>query len=106
MADRVFQITEVLLLKYFALNVLPGAMIKSQMAHSEVRKPKKLLHSRIRVQLVISLIKSYRCSKSILPIAVLHSCDDIIHNCAGLCNLNFYNNVIITFYAFLQEVII
>ena len=44
MADRVFQITEELLLKYFALNVLPGPRIKSQMANSEVRKPKKLLN--------------------------------------------------------------
>ena len=44
MADRVFQITQELLLKYFALNVLPGARIKSQMANSEVRKPKTILN--------------------------------------------------------------
>ena len=44
MADRVFQITEELLLKYFALNVLPGARIKSQMVNSELMKPKKLLN--------------------------------------------------------------
>ena len=41
-ADRVFQITEELQLKYFALDILPGARIKLQMANSEVRKPKKL----------------------------------------------------------------
>ena len=43
MADRVFQIAEELLLKYFALNVLPGARIKSQMVNSDVRNLKKSL---------------------------------------------------------------
>ena len=57
----------------------------------------------IRVHRVINLVKSYRCSKSVLAIAVLHSCDDIIHTCTGMCNLNFCNKVIITFCAFLQE---
>ena len=42
MADRTFQITEELQLKYFALDILPGARIKLQMANSEVRQPKKI----------------------------------------------------------------
>ena len=44
MADQVFQIAEELMLKFFALSIPPGARIKSQIADSEVRKPKKLVN--------------------------------------------------------------
>ena len=42
---------------------------------------------RIHVKGAINRIKSYRILKSVLPITVVHSCDDIVRTCAGLCNL-------------------
>ena len=87
MADRGFQITEELMMKYCTLSVPPGARIESQMTNLEVKKTKKIANLRIHVERAINRIKSYRILKSVLPITVLHSCDDIIRTCAGLCNL-------------------
>ena len=87
MADRGFQITEELMMKYCTLSVPPGVSIKSQMTNSEERKTKKIANMRIHVESPIICIKNYRILKSVLPITVLHSCDDIIFTCARLCNL-------------------
>ena len=72
------------MMKYCTLNVPSGASIKSQMTNSEIRETKKIANLRIHVELAINRIKSYRILKSLLPITVLHSCDDIRRTCAGL----------------------
>jgi len=74
MADRGFQIMEELLLNFCTLSVPPGARLKSQMTSAEVKK-------------AINRIKTFRIFKSVLPITMLHHCDDIIRTCAALCNL-------------------
>ena len=86
MADRGFQIQEELLLKFCTLSVPPGARLKSQMTTQEVKKTKEVAN-RIHVERAIDRIKAFRISKSILPITMLHHCDDIILTCAALCNL-------------------
>ena len=74
-------------MKYCTLSVPPGARIKSQVTNLELRKTKKIANLRIHVERAINRIKSYKILKSVLPIARLHNCDDIIRTCAGLCNL-------------------
>ena len=74
-------------MKYCTLSVPPGARIKSEMTHSEVRKTKKNANLRIHVERALNCITSYRILKSVLPLTMLHSCDDIIRTCAGLCDL-------------------
>ena len=90
MADRRFQITKELIVRYCTLSVPPGAEIKSQITNSEVRKTKNIANLRIHVERAIKRIKSYRILKSVLPLIVLHSCDDIIRTCAGQWNLKPY----------------
>ena len=74
-------------MKYCTLSVPPGARIKSQMTNSELRKTKQIANLGIHEERAINRIKSYKILKSVLPIAGLHSCDDMISTCAGLCNL-------------------
>ena len=73
--------------RYCTLSVPPGAEIKSQITNSEVRKTKNIANLRIHVERAIKRIKSYRILKSVLPLIVLHSCDDIIRTCARQWNL-------------------
>ena len=108
MTDWGFQITEGLMMKYCTLNVPSGASIKSQMTNSEIRETKKIANLRIHVELAINRIKSYRILKSLLPITVLRSCDDIRHTCAGLWNLKsllFKNSTTTEWYLLLWNVI-
>ena len=87
MADRGFQITEELLLRFCSLSVPPGARTKSQMTSAECKKTKHVANLRIHVERAINRIKIYRIFKSILPISMLHHADDIVHVCAAMCNL-------------------
>ena len=64
------------------------------MTSSEVRKMKKIANLRIHVERAINRIKSYRILKSVLTVTVLHSCDDIIRTCAGMCNLKSFKIVL------------
>ena len=87
MADRGFQIKEELMMKFCTLSVPPGARVKSQMTNSECKTTKDVANLRIHIERAINRIKTYRILKSIVPITMLHSCDDIVRTCAGLCNL-------------------
>ena len=87
MADRGFQITEELLLRFCSLSVPPGARTKAQMTEEECKKTTDIANLRIHVERAINRIKTFRILKSVLPITMLHHADDIVHTCAALCNL-------------------
>lgn len=87
MADRGFQITEELLLRYCHLVVPPGARLKSQMTFMECSKTKSVANLRIHVERSIRRIKTYRILQTPLPITMLHHVDDIVRTCAAFCNL-------------------
>ena len=87
MADRGFQITEDLLLKFCSLVVPPGARAKSQFSEKEVKKTKEIANLRIHVERAMNRIKTFRIFKSVLPITVLHCIDDIARSCVALSNL-------------------
>ena len=87
MADRGFQIHEELMMKFCKLTVPPGARVKSQMTTAEVKKTKEVANLRIHVERAINRIKTYRILQTVMPITILHHCDDIIKVCAALCNL-------------------
>jgi len=78
MTDRGFQIMEELLLNFCTLSVPPGARLKSQMTSAEVKKTKDVANLRIHVERAINRIKTFRIFKFVLPITMLHHCDDII----------------------------
>ncbi|XP_057306739.1 uncharacterized protein LOC130644953 [Hydractinia symbiolongicarpus] len=87
MADRGFQITEELLLRYCHLVVPPGARLKSQMTFMECSKTKSVANLRIHVERSIRRMKTYRILQTPLPITMLHHVDDIVRTCAAFCNL-------------------
>ena len=87
MADRGFQIQEELMMKFCKLTVPPGARVKSQMTTAEVKKTKEIANLRIHVERAINRIKTFRILKTVMPITMLHHCDDIIRVCGALCNL-------------------
>ena len=108
MADGGFQITEELMMKYCTLSVPSGAEIKSQITNSEARKTKNIANLRIHVERAIKRIKSYRILKSVLPLIVLQSCDNIIRTCARQWNLKpllFKNSTTTEWYLLLCNVI-
>jgi len=65
----------------------PGARLKSQMTSAEVKKTKDVANLRIHVERAINRIKTFRIFTSVLPITMLHHCDDIIRTFAALCYL-------------------
>ena len=87
MVNRRFQVNDEFMLKYCMLSAPPEARIKLQMTNSEVRKTKKKKNAnqRIHVYRAINRIKSYKISKPILPVTVLHNCNEIICTCTRLC---------------------
>ena len=48
---------------------------------------KEVANLRIHVEQAINRIKTFRILKTVLPVTMLHHCDDIIVTCAALCNL-------------------
>ena len=87
MADRGFQIQEELIMNFCKLSVPPGARVKAQLTKKETNKTKDIANLRIHVERAINRIKTYRILKNIFPISMLHSVDDIVKVCGGLCNL-------------------
>jgi hypothetical protein len=57
------------------------------MTTGECKKTKDVANLRIHVERAINRIKTYRILKTILPVSMLHHCDDIVLSCAALCNL-------------------
>ena len=50
-------------------------------------KTKDVANLRIHVKRAINRIKTFRILKTVLPITMMHHCDDIILTCSALCNL-------------------
>ena len=49
----------------------------SQMTEVEAKKTKEVANLRIHVEPAINRIKTYRILKTVMPITMLHHCDDI-----------------------------
>ena len=75
------------MMKFCKLTDPPGARVKSQMTTAEVKKTKEIANSRIHVERVTNRMKTLRMLKTVMPITILHHCDDIIRVCGALCNL-------------------
>ena len=87
MADRGFQIKELLLLLQAKLTIPPSSKGKQQMSSADVKVTKHVANLRIHVERAINRIKWFRILKHTLPLSLVPCIDDIICVCAALCNL-------------------
>ena len=74
------------MLKFCTLSLPSGARVKAQMTTAECKTTKNVSNLRIHVECAINRIKTFRILKSILPITILRSIDEIVKACAALRN--------------------
>ena len=87
MADKGFNINDLVTKEIAELVVPPGRRGALQMSNKDVEKTKDIANRRIRVEQVIRRIKSFNILKYEVPITLLHVLDDIFILCCALCNL-------------------
>ena len=87
MADKGFNISDLLTLKHAELVIPPGRRGAFQMPKKDVLITKDIANRRIRVEQVIRRIKRFNMLKYELPINLLHILDDIFIICCAFCNL-------------------
>ena len=87
MADRGFQIQDLVTLRQADVIVPPGRRGAPQMPQRDVVNTKTVANRRIRVEQVIRRIKCFNILKQEIPITLLHILDDIVIVCSALCNL-------------------
>ena len=87
MADKGFNITELLTLKHAELVIPPGRRGAAQMPKKDVLLTKDIANRRIRVEQVIRRIKSFAILRHEIPMSLLHILDDVFVICCAFCNL-------------------
>lgn len=87
LADRGFQLKELLLVKQAELTVPPANKGKAQMSTDQVKETKKVANVRIHVERVIRRLKQFRILSQVMPITLLRYANDIILICAAITNL-------------------
>ena len=87
MADRGFQIKEVLLTKGAELILPPAAKGASQMTSGQVKITKTVANVRIHVERVIRRIKTFSILSQTFPISLLRHANNILLVCAAITNL-------------------
>ena len=87
LADRGFQLKELLLLKHAELTVPQANKGKAQMSTDQVKETKKVANVRLHVQRVIRRLKQFRILSQVMPITLLRYANDIILIFAAVTNL-------------------
>ena len=87
MADKGFNINDLVTLKRAEVVIPPGRNGACQMSKKDIQKTKDIANRRIRVEQVIRRLKCFNILKYEVPITLLHVLDDIFILCCALCNL-------------------
>ena len=87
MADKGFNISDLLVLKHAEIVIPPGRRGAFQMPAKDVIKTKQIANRRIRVEQVIRRIKSFNMLKYEVPISLLHILDEVFIISCAICNL-------------------
>ncbi len=87
MADKGFNISDLVTLKHAEVLIPPGRTGAFQMPARDVHKTKAIANRRIRVEQVIRRLKCFNILKYEVPITLLHSLDNIVIVCCALSNL-------------------
>ena len=87
MADKGFNISDLLALKHADIVIPPGRRGATQMPKTDVMKTKDIANRRIRVEQVIRRIKTFNMLKYEVPIKLLHILDEVFVISCAICNL-------------------
>ena len=87
MADKGFNISDLLALKHADLVIPPGRRGAFQMPKKDVLKTKEIANRWIRVEQVIRRIKTFNILKYEVPLSLTHILDDVVIICSAICNL-------------------
>ena len=87
MADKGFNIPDLLTLKHAELVIPPGRRGAFQMPKKDVQLTKEIANRQIRVEQVIRRIKSFAMLRHEIPMTLLHTLDDVFILCCAICNL-------------------
>lgn len=88
MADKGFDIQDVLAPLGVRLNIPPFLSSNSQFSCEDVLKTKKIAKLRIHVERAIGRIKEFRILNSTIPATMWDSLNELIYVCAMLCNFS------------------
>ena len=88
MADRGFNIQDLLAPLGVTLNIPPFMDNCSQMTAAEVTKTRRIAEARIHVERAIGRIKTYRILQGVLPISLADIASQIFTVCAYLTNFS------------------
>ena len=87
MADRGFTIKSDLLLRHAKLYIPPPSSGVEQQTRENIMITKRIANARIHVERAIGRMKTFEILKSVMPLTLMSSLDDILTVCAALCNL-------------------
>ena len=87
MADRGFQIRDLLALRGCTLNI-PVFSNGTQLSGRGTSKTRRIASIRIHVERAIGYLKNFKLLSQQIPLKICDYLDDIILTCAALCNLN------------------
>ena len=88
MADKGFQIQDLLAPLGVRLNMPPFLSGNTQMPESDVILTKKVAHLRIHVERAIGRVKDFRILKDTLPATMWDSINEIVYVCCMLSNFS------------------
>ncbi len=88
MADKGFDIQDILAPIGVRLNILPFLAKKQQLTAREVGETRRIAALRIHVERAIGRIKSYRIISNIIPLSLADIASDIFRVCALLTNFS------------------
>ena len=86
MADRGFDIQDLLVSKKVTLNIPPFLSLRKQLTAQEVESTRRIVAVRIHVERAIGRVKEFHILDGILPISLAHVAEDIFVTCAYLTN--------------------